>query len=72
MKKEENDKMEEKVDKKEDIIDEEKLDKKEEKIDVESLNYEILLEDFSYFDLSFKVIVIGNSGNTNYIFYIIK
>ena len=26
------------------------------------LDYEMLLEDFSYFDLSFKLIVIGNSG----------
>ena len=25
-------------------------------------DYEILLEDFTYFDLSFKLIVIGNSG----------
>ena len=24
--------------------------------------YEILLEDFSYFDLSFKIILIGNNG----------
>ena len=29
----------------------------------ENLDYEILMEDFSYFDLSFKVIVIGDSGN---------
>ena len=26
------------------------------------LDYEMLLEDYSYFDLSFKLIVIGNSG----------
>ncbi len=25
-------------------------------------DYEILLEDFTYFDLAFKLIVIGNSG----------
>ena len=28
----------------------------------DKLDYEILLEDFSYFDLSFKLIVIGDSG----------
>jgi len=28
----------------------------------DKLDYEILFEDFSYFDLSFKLIVIGNSG----------
>ncbi len=32
----------------------------------DKLDYEILFEDFSYFDLSFKLIVIGNSGK-NYI-----
>ena len=26
------------------------------------LDYEMLLEDYTYFDLSFKLIVIGNSG----------
>lgn len=45
--------------------DEEKSEKEKDK-----LNYEILIEDFSYFDLSFKIIVIGNSGK-NY-FIIIK
>ena len=34
----------------------------------DELNYEILLEDFSFFDLSFKLIVIGNSGK-NYFLY---
>ena len=32
----------------------------------DKLDYEILFEDFSYFDLSFKLIVIGNSGKNNY------
>ena len=36
----------------------------------DKLDYEILFEDFSYFDLSFKIIVIGDSGKT--LFYIIK
>lgn len=30
--------------------------------DNENKDYEILLEDFTYYDLSFKLIVIGNSG----------
>ena len=34
----------------------------------DKLDYEILFEDFSYFDLSFKLIVIGNSGK-NYFLY---
>lgn len=34
-------------------------------------DYEILLEDFTYFDLSFKLIVIGNSGK-KYIYIIIS
>jgi hypothetical protein len=29
----------------------------------EKINYEILREDYPNYDLSFKVIVIGNSGN---------
>jgi len=28
-------------------------------------NYEILKEDYSDYDLSFKVVIIGNSGNYN-------
>ena len=36
----------------------------------DKLDYEILFEDFSYFDLSFKIIVIGDSGKK--FFYIIK
>ena len=31
--------------------------------DQENLDYEILREDFPNYDLSFKVIVIGNSSN---------
>ena len=31
----------------------------------ESLDYEILREDYPNYDLSFKVIVIGNSSNLN-------
>lgn len=31
-------------------------------------DYEILKEDYPNYDLSFKVIVIGNSGNYNYIY----
>jgi hypothetical protein len=34
-------------------------------------DYEILREDYPNYDLSFKVIVIGNSGNFNFIFNII-
>lgn len=34
-------------------------------------NYEILKEDYSDYDLSFKVVIIGNSGNYN-IFKIMK
>ena len=41
---------------------------KEEQETKDELNYEILLEDFSFFDLSFKLIVIGNSGK-NYFLY---
>jgi hypothetical protein len=37
----------------------------------DKLDYEILFEDFSYFDLSFKLIVIGNSGK-NYYYIIIN
>ena len=29
---------------------------------IKKKDYEILLEDYSYFDLSFKIILIGNSG----------
>ena len=32
-------------------------------IEQEKLNYEILREDYPNYDLSFKVIVIGNSSN---------
>ncbi len=28
--------------------------------------YEVLPEDYASYDLSFKIIVIGNSGNINY------
>ena len=35
---------------------------KENNKEKDKLDYEILLEDFSYFDLSFKLIVIGDSG----------
>ena len=38
----------------------------------DKLDYEILFEDFSYFDLSFKLIVIGNSGKKNYYYIIIN
>jgi hypothetical protein len=31
-------------------------------------DYEILLEDFTYFDLSFKLIVIGNSGKKIFLY----
>jgi len=31
-------------------------------------DYEILKEDYPNYDLSFKVIVIGNSGNYNYLY----
>ena len=31
--------------------------------DVDNKNYEVLPEDYSSYDLSFKIIVIGNSGN---------
>ena len=34
-----------------------------ETIDSEKKNYEILREDYPNYDLSFKVIVIGNSSN---------
>ena len=43
-----------------DEIKEENLEKQKDK---NKADYEILLQDFSYFDLSFKLIVIGNSGN---------
>jgi hypothetical protein len=36
-----------------------------EKNEQESLDYEILREDYPNYDLSFKVIVIGNSSNLN-------
>ena len=36
----------------------------------EKINYEILREDYPNYDLSFKVIVIGNSSN--YILYLIN
>ena len=35
----------------------------EENTDKENLQYEILREDYPNYDLSFKVIVIGNSSN---------
>ena len=35
----------------------------EETTDKENLQYEILREDYHNYDLSFKVIVIGNSSN---------
>lgn len=38
------------------------MSKQENNNDKENNDYEILLEDFTYFDLSFKLIVIGNSG----------
>lgn len=38
------------------------MSKQENNNDKENKDYEILLEDFTYFDLSFKLIVIGNSG----------
>ena len=41
----------------------ENSEKNETSENAENLDYEILMEDFSYFDLSFKVIVIGDSGN---------
>jgi len=37
-------------------------DSEKEDIDIDNLEYEILREDYSYFDLSFKIIVIGNCG----------
>ena len=43
---------------------------KEKNNGTQKLDYEILLEDFSYFDLSFKVIVIGNSGKKILIIFI--
>ena len=43
-----------------------------EKENKDKLDYEILFEDFSYFDLSFKLIVIGNSGKKNYYYIIIN
>ena len=47
------------------------IDKEKEKNNgTQKLDYEILLEDFSYFDLSFKVIVIGNSGKKILIIFI--
>ncbi len=39
--------------------------------ETEKKDYEILREDYPNYDLSFKVIVIGNSGNFNFIFNII-
>ena len=33
--------------------------------EVQKREYEILPEDYSTYDLSFKIIVIGNSGNLN-------
>ena len=47
--------------KNEDIINEQKNEIESQK-DINKIDYEILLEDFAYFDLSFKIIVIGNSG----------
>ena len=44
--------------------------KENENKEKDKLDYEILFEDFSYFDLSFKIIVIGDSGKK--LFYIIK
>ena len=49
-------------------VEDKEKDKNEEKNNENQKNnkkadYEILLQDFSYFDLSFKLIVIGNSGN---------
>ena len=38
------------------------MSKQENNNDKENKDYEILLEDFTYFDLSFKLIVIGTSG----------
>ena len=40
-----------------------KVKDKEKQKDKNKVDYEILLQDFAYFDLSFKLIVIGNSGN---------
>ena len=33
------------------------------------LDYELLSEEYSQYDLSFKIIVIGNSGNANIIIF---
>ena len=52
---------EKKEEKNEDIINEQKNEIESQK-DINKIDYEILLEDFAYFDLSFKIIVIGNSG----------
>ena len=48
---------------KEENNDENKEENNDENKDLkDKLDYEILLEDFSYFDLSFKLIVIGDTG----------
>ena len=41
---------------------------KENNKEKDKLDYEILLEDFSYFDLSFKLIVIGDSGKKIFLY----
>ena len=44
----------------------EKGDEKGETIpEKKNLDYELLSEEYSHYDLSFKIIVIGNSGNSN-------
>ena len=45
----------------------EKGEEKEETTEKKELDYELLSEEYSQYDLSFKIIVIGNSGNANII-----
>ena len=40
----------------------------EQEKDQNDKGYEILREDYPNYDLSFKIIVIGNSGKNNYIY----
>ena len=48
-----------------DEIKEENIEKQKDK---NKADYEILLQDFSYFDLSFKLIVIGDSGKKIFLY----
>jgi hypothetical protein len=44
-------------------------EKEETNPEKKELDYELLSEEYSQYDLSFKIIVIGNSGNANIIIF---